>query len=283
MTRSSRRNETDVQNAGRGRNDGVLDNVSITRKKQGSNMNVAKSSSPCPYELKKSLLDNVPIRDNLSDDIDLQRVKGGTYQMLEDEPWRVADSDALLDEESNNGDAQKLRIALTRDVHTVSNQKADSDYGDYNGASVEEDDMSDKQNVKQGPIGANETTTSEFHAKAISFVEFNTRYISTSAKGNILAEIQNEEDSEPTTPSQGKASDAKMPLSTVSLSNEKQKSPSGFVKGANAHDAVRSSIMMKLTKKIKDVNEVVNQLGLMMEEVHRLASSAELTYDRDRN
>lgn len=270
MNRNYRRNKNNVQNAGRGCHDSVFDNVSTNRKRQGSNVNTAKLSSPCPHDLKKSVLDHVPIRDNSSVDVERQEVKGGKDQTLEDKPWGAADRAALVDEKLNNGG-----FTPTRNV-TVNTQKKD------NGASVEEEDMSDKQDVKQGLIGANKTAAAEAAAKAMSFVEFNTRYISTADKGIILAEIQNEDDS-PTTPSQGQASDAKIPLSTVSLSNEKPKSSSDFVKEANALDIVRSRIVVKLTKKIKAVNEVAKQLGLMMEEVHMLASSARLTYGRDQN
>eukprot|EP00804_Cyclotella_cryptica_P024838 CCRYP_001768-RA/>CCRYP_001768-RA protein AED:0.36 eAED:0.36 QI:0/-1/0/1/-1/1/1/0/412 len=270
------------QNAGDGRNDGVVADVSTTRKKQGRNANNAMSFSSCPHELKKSRIDHLSIRHDPSiDSIDMHRVNKRD-QIEDDEPWVAADSDALFDEESNNDDVQKWGITLTRNVHPVYTQREVLDHGSHSAASREDEDTGNKHNLKRNSICVNEPAAVESSSNAMSFVEFNTRYISNADRGIILAEIQ-KEDSEPSTPSQGSASNSRLPLSAVSLSNEKPRSQRGFVQKTNAIDAMRSNIMVKLSKKINDVNEVVKQLGIMMEEVNSLASSAELTYGRDLN
>ena len=84
-----------------------------------------------------------------------------------------------------------------------------------------------------------------------------------------LAAIQKQtDDSEP--------SNSKLPLSAVSLSDEKPKRASPFAQ-ESVGDHPQTATMAKLAEKIKDMKSAMQKLGVIMEEVNCLASSVGLT------
>ena len=68
----------------------------------------------------------------------------------------------------------------------------------------------------------------------------------------------------------------KLPLSAVSLSDEKPKRTSPFAQ-ESVSDHPQTATMAKLAEKIKDMKSAMQKLGVIMEEVNCLASSVGLT------